>query len=217
MAKVSISIEPAKNNFVEYAKSIEGIADLIHIDYMNGTYVPSHCFSSKDVEKLNNITTAVLDCHLMASNPLNLIPEFLKSGANIITVQLESASESEIFKCLEHIKLNKAIAGISIDLNTSINQIEPFLNKCNLVLVMCVKAGASSQKFDEACLKKIEFLKNYREQNNLNYIIEVDGGINDITSKKAVLAGADILVSGSYVFNSNKKDEAIKNLKYISV
>lgn len=209
LKKIAPSILSA--DFANLEKEINAVyaagADLIHIDVMDGHFVPNLTIGIPVVESLKKISKLPLDVHLMIDKPEKYIDAFLAAGADYLTIHIESTNEVEtILK-----KINsKAKSGITLRPGTAIKQIEPYLKSVNLVLVMTVEPGFGGQSFMLDQVKKIDWLKDYREKNNLNYEIEVDGGVNDQTSK--YLNNADILVAGSYIFK-NDYAQAISKLK----
>lgn len=214
---VSVSLDPVKekSKIVEYAKVLQGHADLLHCDVMDGKFVERKTFDSNLVNNLNQYTLSMLDVHLMCDEPLKMIDEYIKAGANIITIHYEAFEDKdEIIDCFEKIKKANVLAGISLKPNTPIKDIKIFLHDVDLVLVMSVEPGLSGQKFMPNALDKIKELDNIRKNNDFNYKIEVDGGIDETTAKDCINAGVDILVSGSYIYNSKDYKEAIKNLKF---
>ena len=192
----------------------EGGIDSFHIDIMDGRYVPNFAMSLNDMAFIAGATKKPLDVHLMTANPQRTILKYKKAGANILTVHFEA------FKCklklkaaLKKIRKLKMLSGLSIKPQTEVSEIENLLPLCDLVLVMSVEPGKSGQKFLKNANEKIEQLNLIREQKNLNFKIEVDGGINAEIAKKIASKGADIIVSGSYIFNAENKKEAINSLK----
>ncbi len=195
----------------EEINSIVKDSDYLHIDVMDGLFVPNITFGFgviKDIRKHFNIT---FDVHLMIDDPLKYIDDFALSGSDIITFHYES--KSDVLKTINKIKNNNKKVGLSIKPNTSVDLIIPFLNQLDLVLVMSVEPGFGGQQFDLNSIKKIEQLKQYKIDNKWNYEIEVDGGINDNTIKLVKEAGADVVVAGSYIFNSKDRIEKINSLK----
>lgn len=193
---------------LEINKITQAGADLIHVDVMDGHFVPNLTIGMPVVNSLKAITTVPLDVHLMIENPEKYIEAFIFAGSNYLTLHVESTSNLE--NCLLKIKKLKAKPGLTAKPGTALDRIIPFLHLADLVLVMTVEPGFGGQTFMIKQLEKIIFLKKYREENKLNYLIEVDGGINSETAKLCWEAGADILVAGSAVFKGSKSVENYK-------
>ena len=213
---VSVSLDPVKeySKMMDYAKALQGKADLIHCDIMDGKFVERVTFDHKLVSNINQNCLSMLDVHLMCDEPFDSIQEYLDAGANIVTIHYEAFKDkNQIVDAIKYIRKRDALAGISFKPDTSIKDIKMFLYDVDVVLVMSVEPGLSGQKFMPKALEKIKELDQIRKENNFTYKIEVDGGIDNTTAKDCVNAGADILVSGSYMFNSKSKNEAIKSLK----
>ena len=210
---VSASSLPAGRNMssqLDYIKRMQTYgADLYHLDVMDGLFVKNQTVDYTYLEQLKMSSVLLFDVHLMVQYPTKVISKYAKYGANILTVHYEAFANDKLFiKTLKKIKKLGMMAGIAIDLETKVEAIEPFLKYCDLVLVMTVKAGKGGQKFSEDAIKKIKKIRKLYP----NMLIEVDGGITAETGAKCVKAGADILVSGSYIYN-NDAYEAIQSLK----
>lgn len=215
---VSVSTDPVKEyqSMIEYAKSLQGVADFLHCDIMDGQFVERMTYDAGLVSNINQNSAIALDVHLMCSEPYKMIDDYLQAGANIITVHYEAfADKNQIVDALKKIRKAGALAGLSFKPSTSLKDIKIYLHDCDVVLVMSVQPGLSGQKFMEEALARIAQLNRFRIENNLRYKIEVDGGINGENAKDVVDAGCDILVSGSYIYKSPNKKETIKNLKEI--
>lgn len=213
---ISVSTDPIEDyqTLQEYAKSLQGKADFLHCDVMDGVFVKRKTLSAQLVNNINASSLIMLDVHLMCQEPAKMIKEFAKAGANIITVHYEAFKDIEkLDNVIDEIHANKVLAGIAINPQTPVKDIKICLYKTDLVLVMSVVPGQSGQKFISDSVEKIEELAKLRSFNGYNYKIEVDGGINFETAKKAVDAGADILVSGSFVYNSKDRDGVIETLQ----
>lgn len=187
-------------------------ADLIHLDVMDGHFVPNLTFGPMLVKAIRPYTTLPFDVHLMMTNPAPFIAEFARAGADMITVHLES--DADIADLIALIKKEKKKAGISIRPKTSVSKLLPYLPMIDLVLVMSVEPGFGGQPFIKNSLEKIVELKALIGRKNVQ--ISVDGGINDITAPACILAGADILVAGSYVFKHKPYERQIRQLKQSS-
>lgn len=187
-------------------------ADLIHLDVMDGHFVPNLTFGPMLVKAIRPYTTLPFDVHLMMTNPAPFIAEFARAGADRITVHLES--DADIADLIALIKKEKKKAGISIRPKTSVSKLLPYLPMIDLVLLMSVEPGFGGQPFIKHSLEKIVELKALIGRKNVQ--ISVDGGINDITAPACILAGADILVAGSYVFKHKPYKRQIMQLKQSS-
>ena len=210
---VSASSLPAGRNMSAQLEYIERVgtygADMYHFDVMDGQFVKQKTIDYKYLEQLNEKSALLFDVHLMIVNPEKYIDKYIKAGADIITIHYESFTDTEkLIKTLKSIKKKGVMAGLCIDLDTDVKVAEGLLKYLDLVLIMTVKAGKGGQEFNKAALKKVKYIKSI----NPEILIEVDGGINDETGAQAVRAGADILVSGSYIYK-NDAFEAIQKLK----
>ncbi len=213
---VSVSTDPIKEyqKVVEYAKSLQGKADLIHCDVKDGIFVSSKNFDAGLTRNINQNCLTMLDVHLMCKEPLKMIDDYLKAGANIVTVHYEAFEDkNDIVLALDKIKSAKALAGLAINPETEIKDIKMFLHDFDVILVLGVEPGASGQKFIASALDKIKLLDQIREKNDFKYKIEVDGGVSIDNSQELISAGADILVSGSFIFKAQNKESAINSLK----
>ncbi len=186
----------------------KGGADWVHIDVMDGHFVPNITIGVPVVKSLKKITNLPLDVHLMIENPDKYIEPFAKAGADILTFHYETGVNIE--KTITDIKSYGAKAGISIKPKTQPEVLLPFLDKIDMVLVMTVEPGFGGQEFINDCAEKIKFIK---ENSKRDLIIQVDGGINDKTAQICKSYGANSLVAGSYIYKSPDITEAIKSLK----
>ncbi|WP_338489179.1 ribulose-phosphate 3-epimerase [Ruoffia tabacinasalis] len=186
-------------------------ADYIHIDMMDGNFVPNLSFGPMVMKSIRPLTDKTFDCHLMIEEPERYIELVAESGADIISVHVEATKH--IHRVIQQIRQTGTKAGVVINPGTPVGAIEAVLADVDLVLVMTVNPGFGGQTFIPSSLNKIKKLKALREENNYNYEIEVDGGINEDTSKKCLEAGADVLVAGSYIFSHNNRKEAIDSLR----
>ncbi len=179
-------------------------ADYIHIDVMDGHFVPNLTIGPEVIKKLRPLTKKTFDVHLMISPVDNFIKDFAKAGADIITFHPEATKNTS--KTINLIKKENKQVGISLKPNSKINLIENYLSEIDLVLIMSVEPGFGGQKFKPEVLEKTKLLKDLIRQKNLKVDIEIDGGINFENCNLAKKAGANILVSGSTIFKENNGD-----------
>ncbi|MCR4422146.1 MAG: ribulose-phosphate 3-epimerase [Spirochaetales bacterium] len=174
---------------------------IIHLDVMDGNFVPNISFGPKITSDILNVTNLIADLHLMVSNPSFFIDKFLFDKIKYITFHLEALnSEEDIFNLINKIKKINRKVGISIKPKTDVSKIEKYLKELDLVLVMSVEPGFSGQKLIEDSLIKIDYLDIYRKKNDLRFLIQVDGGINFENAKSIIEKGADLIVIGSAFF-----------------
>ena len=208
MKKIKISPSILSANFSQLGDEIkrleDGGADMIHIDVMDGHFVPNLTIGPPVIKALRNCTKLPFDVHLMISPVHKYIKDYAEAGANIITIHPEATDNLQ--ESIKHIKNFGKKVGVSLNPNTQIDVIEKLLAEINLVLIMSVHPGFAGQKFIPNVLDKIKELKKIKDKKNLNFDIEVDGGINFDTSKLVIEAGANILVSGTTIFKNNNGD-----------
>ena len=199
----------------EIKKLEEGGADLIHVDVMDGHFVPNLTIGPPVIKTLRNYSTLPFDVHLMISPVHKYIKDYADAGADIITIHPEATDNLE--SSIQLIKKLKKKIGLSLNPNTSIDIIKKNLSSIDLVLVMSVHPGFGGQKFIPEVIEKIKDLKKIKEEQNYKFDIEVDGGINFDNSKLVIEAGANILVSGTTIFKNNNGNinKNIKTLKSI--
>ena len=176
-------------------------ADYVHLDIMDGNFVPNISFGAPVIKELRKCSRLVFDVHLMVEKPERYIEDFVNAGADIITVHVESTKHLD--RTIELIKSYGIKAGVTLNPATPVESLKYIINKVDMVLVMSVNPGFGGQSFIEYSLDKIKEIKNMRPDVD----IEVDGGITDITAKRVIEAGANVLVAGSYVFNGDYKEK----------
>jgi ribulose-phosphate 3-epimerase len=184
-------------------------AGFIHCDIMDGQFVPNLTFGSIIIQAVNRITSLPLDVHLMIKNPDALIPDFIKAGADFVTVHYEEVVHLD--RTLNRIKELGAKAGVAINPATPIENLSEVLEIADLILVMSVNPGFGGQKFITNSLKKISKLAKLKKKGNYNYLIEVDGGVTLQNARALIDCGCEVLVAGSSVFNSKDIYGTVKN------
>ena len=206
MSSIKISPSILSADFSKLGNEIRDLekagADLIHIDVMDGHFVPNITIGPEVISKLRGCSSLPFDVHLMISPVHNFIKNFAEAGADIITIHPEATDN--LVNSIEKIKSLNKKAGVSLNPETPISKVLPILSSIDLVLVMSVNPGFGGQKFIESTLKKVKLLRKEIDTKKLSVQIEIDGGINFENSKIAKKAGVDILVSGSTIFKENK-------------
>jgi len=213
MVKISPSILSAdfSNLGTEIINIEKAGADYIHIDVMDGSFVPNITIGNEVVKNIRKNTKLPFDVHLMINNPDNHIESFANAGSDIITIHEEASTHLD--RSIELIKSFNKKAGVSIVPSTNENVLDYVLDKVDLILVMTVNPGFGGQEFLSSQLRKIENIANKIAKTNRNIDLEVDGGINEQTVQSVKDAGANVLVSGSYIFKSSNYADAISKLR----
>lgn len=216
MIKISPSILSA--DFSNLALDIEIVekagADMVHIDVMDGHFVPNITIGPPVVKSLRKVTSLTFDVHLMIENPENYIKDFVDAGSDIITVHAESSKH--LHRLIQLIKSYNVKAGIALNPATPICTIEHLLNDVDMVLIMTVNPGFGGQEFIESMYEKIISLKNLLSDHEKNTPIEVDGGVSLNNIEKLYKSGAEIMVAGSAIFNSKDIEKTISMMKNLS-
>ncbi len=210
--KISPSILSANFNALETSINNVNKASILHIDVMDGVFVPNISFGQGIQKQIRpSFKDMIFDTHLMIIDPIKYIKDFVDAGSDYITFHIEA--KSDINETIDLIHSYNKKAGLSIKPNTKWEDLMPYLDKIDLVLVMSVEPGFGGQSFMPNSIDKIKSLYKYRKENNLNYLISVDGGINDKTYTLVKEAGVDIAVMGSYLFKQEDANSVIVGIE----
>ncbi len=216
MKKIQISPSILSADFSQLANEIKRLessgADMIHVDVMDGHFVPNLTIGPPVIKNLRKHTKVPFDVHLMISPVHKYIKDYAEAGADIITIHPEATEN--LVESINHIKSFNKKVGVSLNPNTDVNVIDKYLGEIDLVLVMSVFPGFGGQKFIPEVLVKIENLFKIKTEKSYNFDIEVDGGIDFTNSKTVIKAGANILVSGTTIFKENNGDLK-KNIEFL--
>lgn len=218
MGKIQLAPSVLSANFAQINDAITTIEDcglsIVHLDVMDGHFVPNLTFGPKFVKDLRLLTRLTFDCHLMVDNPESMIEEFVKAGCDYLTIHLESTVH--VHRALQMIKEAGIKAGISIVPSTPVSLLLPILDMVDLVLVMTVNPGFGGQTLIQSCLNKVAELDALRKEEDYQYLISVDGGVNLKTIQDVATAGADIAVCGSAFFNADDPFQFSRNMEELS-
>ncbi len=213
MIKIAPSILSA--DFTRLGEEILSIseADYLHFDVMDGIFVPNISVGIPVLKSVRKCTDMTLDVHLMITEPVRYVEDFIDAGADLVVVHEEADTPENTKMALERVKRRIKKAGLSIKPNTPAERVLPYLELVDLVLVMTVEPGFGGQKFMADMLPKIEFLRRTLDERGLACELQVDGGINPETAKLCINAGADVLVAGSAVFGAPDRAQMIRQLR----
>ena len=213
MVKISPSILSADFSKLgeEVIKVDKAGADFIHIDVMDGNFVPNITIGLPVIKSIRNKTNKVFDVHLMIESPSRYIDEFIDAGADIVTIHYEA--EKHIDRAIEYIKSKGAKAGVSLNPGTPTFVLKDIIEKLDLVLIMSVNPGFGGQKFIPYALNKVKEIKEMSLECNKDLLIEVDGGVDKNNSKSLIEAGANVLVAGSAIFGDGNLKENIEAIR----
>ena len=213
MVKIAPSILSADfSKLGEDIKAIDnGGADFIHIDVMDGSFVPNISFGFPIIKSIRGLTDKVFDVHLMIDNPSNYIDDFIAAGADLITVHYEA--DKHIDRTINYIKSKGIMAGVALNPGTPVSVLKDLIPSLDMVLIMSVNPGFGGQKFITYSIDKIKEVKELSEKLNPELLIQVDGGIGIGNAQEVIEAGANVLVAGSAVFNGGDVSDNIKALR----
>jgi len=213
MIKIAPSILSADfSRLGEHIKQLEACgSDMIHIDVMDGMFVPNISFGIPIIKSIRNLTKLPFDVHLMIEEPARYVEDFAKAGADIITVHYET--DRHIDRTINYIKSFGVKAGVALNPATPVDLIKHLISNLDMVLIMTVNPGFGGQKYIEYCSDKIREVRAISDKENKDIMIQVDGGIDETNIREAVNSGANVIVAGSAVFKNGEIDKNIKALR----
>ncbi len=215
MIKISPSILSA--DFGNMERDIHGLkqagAEYVHVDIMDGHFVPNLSMGFPMVSALRKVTDLVLDVHLMIDRPIRYVERFCEAGADILTIHVEADTEENTLEALRKIRACGVKAAVCVKPKTPAEAVLPYLDLCSLVLVMTVEPGFGGQSFMEDMMPKVAQIRKYIDERGLDCELEVDGGVNAVTGKTCIAAGANVLVAGSAYFKAEDPAQFVRGLK----
>ena len=217
--KHNIQLSPSilAANFTRLYEEIESVrslgAEMLHIDVMDGHFVPNISIGVPVVQSIRKATDMFLDCHLMIDKPTRYVEAFSKAGADMIVIHQEADTAEQIDKTLDQIHALGVKAGLSIKPNTAADVLLPYLSKLDMILIMTVEPGFGGQSFMHNQLEKISTVRDMIDKHKPDCLLQVDGGINEETAKLCIHAGANVLVAGSAIFQSDDREKAMRLLR----
>ena len=214
---MNIKIAPSilSADFANLERDIRKIdtADYVHVDIMDGEFVPNISIGIPVVKAIRPVTGLPLDVHLMITKPVRYVEQFCDAGADLVTCHVEADTPEKIHLALDKIHAKGKKAGVVLKPNTRAEAVLPFLDKCDIVLVMTVEPGFGGQKFMADMMPKVSAIRRYINERNLDCELEVDGGVDAVTCKTCIEAGANVLVAGSAVYKAADIPAKIKELR----
>ena len=210
MIKISPSILSA--DFAYLARDIHRIADAdyVHVDIMDGVFVPNISIGIPVVKCIRPVTDLPLDVHLMIQEPVRYVDQFCDAGADIVTCHVEADTQENILAAIDKIHAKGKKAGVVVKPRTPASAVLPFIDRVETILVMTVEPGFGGQKFMPSALDKLRWLKAEKDRRGLKFLLEVDGGVDAATAPQCVAAGADVLVAGSAIFGAADPAAAVR-------